>query len=387
MFILIYDSTRENDYLAGYINGLEIAIGSIILSNLFSQKNVQVFFILITYLIIQISTNDSDDFRFRIHSFIFPILYGFNIFLEKTKKRYSLIKKKTDVSQKIKLENENYKNFDLAFLSSNDKIFILNKHLKFLYCGAWLKKYLVQKEMTIDDYLNFLKSSKFKIKKEYENYVVSEEVKQMFFKNICQNDFELKFHEIYEYIFNENLKNVFLILECNSSDETQILFIQKLEQDVLFIFKSNPTCNFIEEKTIIIENYSKTISYVSHEFRTPLNCIINMLQSLQNNLDRTLINSFIVPSLISSKFLLNLVNDLLDGAQMEAGKFKLVLSDFNLRAILDDSLQLFSFQARSREIDLKLLMNEGIEIVMSDSNRLRQIIINLLSIFSFYIIN
>lgn len=50
------------------------------------------------------------------------------------------------------------------------------------------------------------------------------------------------------------------------------------------------------------------ISFVSHEFRTPLGCIITMLEFISQNNE----NSYVQSSIDNAKYLLNLCNDLLD---------------------------------------------------------------------------
>lgn len=99
------------------------------------------------------------------------------------------------------------------------------------------------------------------------------------------------------------------------------------------------------------------------------------------------------PALTSSKFLLNLVNDMLDLAQLEAGTFKLIIIDFDFWGLMKDCLQIIKIQARNRGIFLNLdIKPEVKKIVKSDPNRIRQVTYNLLSkklenslIFSFFI--
>lgn len=126
------------------------------------------------------------------------------------------------------------------------------------------------------------------------------------------------------------------------------------------------------------ENQTKTISFVSHEFRTPLNCIVGMLQNLEQSIEPFLVNSCVHPALTSSKFLLNLVNDFLDIAQLQANTFKLVYVEFDLHRLLEDTIQVISIQAENRGLQLNLKKNHNINLIKSDPNRIRQIITNLL---------
>ena len=154
---------------------------------------------------------------------------------------------------------------------------------------------------------------------------------------------------------------------------------QKNNNDIICIFIDKSSERNIRNLININENKSKTISFVSHEIRTPLNCIINMLKVVENKLDEESFEKIIKPAENSAFFLLNLVNDLLDMAQIEAGKFKLNYLEFDLKMLLSDIITLIKIQAESRKIELKLNCDPRLpESIKSDPNRIRQITINLL---------
>ncbi|CAD8096816.1 unnamed protein product [Paramecium sonneborni] len=114
---------------------------------------------------------------------------------------------------------------------------------------------------------------------------------------------------------------------------------------------------------------SKTLSFVSHEFRTPLTCIIQMLEEQQ----------LIQSALDNSKYILNLSNDLLDLAQIRAGKFKIRNTLFNLKSILRDCLNMFEIQAMKKNIQLNYYYDKSLPTeIWSDLNRIRQITVNLI---------
>ena len=93
-------------------------------------------------------------------------------------------------------------------------------------------------------------------------------------------------------------------------------------------------------------NKTKAVSYVSHEMRTPLNCIIGMLNMMEPLMEVKNVDEFLMPALSSAKCLLNLLNDLLDVAQIQAGTFKLVLVEIELKKLLFDVLSMIEIQAK-----------------------------------------
>lgn len=124
----------------------------------------------------------------------------------------------------------------------------------------------------------------------------------------------------------------------------------------------------------------KMLSYVSHEFRTPLNCINTMLDALIRKAPENLQEPYIIPARDSLAYLLALVNDFLDMSQMMAGKFSLSFSEFKLKHIMKNVIKLMSLQAELKGIKLIYeQLGEIPEEIYSDPARLRQVLINLMS--------
>ncbi|CAD8047893.1 unnamed protein product [Paramecium primaurelia] len=126
----------------------------------------------------------------------------------------------------------------------------------------------------------------------------------------------------------------------------------------------------------------KTLSKVSHDMRTPLNAIINMQLCLREQIDTHLFNRYLKPSLNSCRLLLNLVNDILDQAQLQNNKIRLVFRKFNLKRLIEKTISIFDIQKEKKE--LKIILNycnnsQVNQFVNSDKNRIRQVIMNLLS--------
>ena len=102
----------------------------------------------------------------------------------------------------------------------------------------------------------------------------------------------------------------------------------------------------------VIQNQSRILSYVSHEFRTPLNCINGMLQCLEEQVPLSAYETYIQPALSSGKYLMNMLQDILDMTQIKAGKFKLNYLDFDMNMLLRDIFSLFQVQAKTKKIIL-----------------------------------
>ena len=118
-----------------------------------------------------------------------------------------------------------------------------------------------------------------------------------------------------------------------------------------FLFILNDTTQNYTLNNMMLQSANKTkaVSYVSHEMRTPLNCIIGMLNMMEPVLEEKNVEEYLLPALSSAKFLLNLLNDLLDVAQIQAGTFKLVLVEIELKQLLFDVLSMIEIQAKVKK--------------------------------------
>ncbi|CAD8045614.1 unnamed protein product [Paramecium sonneborni] len=124
----------------------------------------------------------------------------------------------------------------------------------------------------------------------------------------------------------------------------------------------------------------KTVRKVSHDMRNPLNAIINMQMCLKDCIDENLVIKYLKPSLNSCHLLLNLINDILDSAQVENKKLKLVYRKFNLEKLIKKTISIFDSLKDKKDIMITFNYDSKLPAwVSSDKFRIRQIIMNLLS--------
>ncbi|MCW8901168.1 MAG: response regulator [Gammaproteobacteria bacterium] len=137
---------------------------------------------------------------------------------------------------------------------------------------------------------------------------------------------------------------------------------------------------------------SQFLSSMSHELRTPMNAIMGFGQLLNMEIDRPLSASQqenVAEILKASDHLLELINEVLDLAKIEAGRIDLSIEDVLLGNVLVESLQLILPLAQRRGIEIEIFrsgaevsINDLIHdtnVVRADTTRTKQVIINLLS--------
>ena len=127
---------------------------------------------------------------------------------------------------------------------------------------------------------------------------------------------------------------------------------------------------------------SDFLASMSHELRTPLNSIIGFTNILLKNKDGRLNEKdvgFLDRVLTNGKHLLELINEVLDLAKVEAGRMELVIEDVDLGKLVTETVGQLEGQAKVKEGEVQLLAKvpEAVATVETDPARLKQVIINL----------
>jgi len=124
---------------------------------------------------------------------------------------------------------------------------------------------------------------------------------------------------------------------------------------------------------------SRFLAQMSHEIRTPMNGVLGIAGLLlKTGLDDKQ-RQFVRTIMHSGESLLNLINDILDFSKIEAGKLELEELHFNVRQLIEETLDLFSNRAQERNVRLAGFVRASIPAVLvGDPGRLRQILMNLL---------
>ena len=119
---------------------------------------------------------------------------------------------------------------------------------------------------------------------------------------------------------------------------------------------------------------------MSHDMRTPLNAILGSSELARQHLDEPQRAAGYLDRIDSSgRYLLGLINDILEMARVEHGQVQLESRPFDLRKCVDDCLAAFRIQAGREGKALRENFAAGPETVVGDERRIQQILNNLLS--------
>ncbi|PJC21542.1 MAG: hypothetical protein CO060_03600 [Candidatus Yonathbacteria bacterium CG_4_9_14_0_2_um_filter_43_16] len=124
-------------------------------------------------------------------------------------------------------------------------------------------------------------------------------------------------------------------------------------------------------------------SMIVHELRSPLGNIKKigeMMRSSKILEDKQASSEYVSMLYESSSSMLDLVNDLLDVAKLEAGKFSVEKSSVDIKEILSERMKFFEATARDAGINMNLIVAEGVPNSVSvDAKRITQVLNNLFS--------
>ena len=127
---------------------------------------------------------------------------------------------------------------------------------------------------------------------------------------------------------------------------------------------------------------STFLANMSHELRTPLNAVIGYGEMLQEDMKVAGLDDCVADLekiVASGKHLLGLINDILDLAKIEAGKVEVLAESFDVRDLVDDVAATVKSLIERNGNRLERVVGGAVGSMRSDSMRVRQILMNLLS--------
>lgn len=189
-------------------------------------------------------------------------------------------------------------------------------------------------------------------------------------------------------VYNEQNYALICLQQCDryrNWTTTEIELVQELAEQVGTAIAHAKIYYELEQASIRAEEANRLksdfLANTSHELRTPLNGIIGflklLLEGMADNQEEQ--QEFLQEAYKSSIHLLNLINDILDIAKIEAGKMDLELTDVELDELLQDVDNLIRTQAEQKKLSFKIKQPPTLTPVSVFGNyqRLLQVILNL----------
>ena len=200
-----------------------------------------------------------------------------------------------------------------------------------------------------------------------------------------------KYKELFYFIpFDEKIR-LYFIMSVNEAvfrEQTRTFFTMSMIMLVISILTILSMLLIVmryQMKTIRASEKEKSqkefLSNMSHEIRTPLNGLIGMNHLIMVHIDddsqRTQIKEWLRKSHSTAKYLLSLVNDVLDMSKLQAGKVDIINEPLMVDALVDEiaAMQTDNIQGRGVEF---IVEKDVIEpCIEGDTTRIKQILMNI----------
>lgn len=128
---------------------------------------------------------------------------------------------------------------------------------------------------------------------------------------------------------------------------------------------------------------SEFLANMSHELRTPLNAIIGFSEILKSQafgpLGHENYKGYATDVHSAGEHLLQVINDILDVAKIEAGQMKLAERNVNLLNVISTCFRMLSVRANQASVTLEQQIETNLPCIYADETRIKQILVNLIS--------
>ncbi|KAL4435309.1 hypothetical protein ABPG74_017401 [Tetrahymena malaccensis] len=189
-------------------------------------------------------------------------------------------------------------------------------------------------------------------------------------------------------VYEQQQEDIFLDVMYIDSDkkrrkffDIKIIEIEWENEQALMVIMNDISEKMRIKRMKEIDSFKNDIlSTITHNLKTPLNGIILIAQTLQNQV-QSKIKDAVSDILQNSKMLLYMINDILDYSRLSKGNIHLNLETFTLYKLIKEVLSVYKRQTQEKNVKLNYMLMGNLQVsckLINDFNRIKQILINLI---------
>lgn len=149
-----------------------------------------------------------------------------------------------------------------------------------------------------------------------------------------------------DYIMKDKMARLGMVVKRELKDLHERVERKRIEEEMKNLLISSK-----EEAEAANKAKSNFLANMSHEIRTPLNGVIGMIElTLMNSELKDELRENLLIAKDSAYSLINIVNAILNFSKSEAGKMELRESNFNLKNLIHNTLKIYSYDVRKKEL-------------------------------------
>jgi signal transduction histidine kinase/CheY-like chemotaxis protein len=246
--------------------------------------------------------------------------------------------------------------------------------------GVWINEKLsiIMKHHSISDFASFLGEISLDLKNSRitnSNSNLHDSQPIFTLSDYLKSNNNADHKPIDRYIAKANLKSSTIYYDIREADG--IFEGQDVKLLMFFDLSEQEAIKKLKE---VGESKDRALATVSHDLRTPLNGIIGLIKIIEQQVDDMQVMKYLSACKSLAAIQLNIVNTYLDASQIEKKKLKLIANEFSLKEFLEELNILYGLLCKQKKIKFKVKLGERLpRRIQTDKNRLRQILINLLS--------